>query len=336
MSRLRFVPIVASALVLYSAVVAAQQAPAPRTLASFPESGSELTTSPDGRFVLQATPTKLRMYDVASRQSWDLAEGGAWRLNWSPRGDMITFARAGDGEAGGYVWAMPVDANTGRARGPAQRVTLGRVNTYTNAYIQVSVDGRWIAFAGADSGQAMNLSIVPVTGGPERVVARFPGGLSLFDWSGDGRTLYVNAAAPGGDPGSVLRIRVADGATEVIRSRREFLAGMTADRRHLVMVPMKGQIAAGDQGTVIDTVGREVGHFTVPVGPAVFDRVLGDSALVVWTQTDQRVSRCDRSPAGARDGCRSSANPMMCRSGLPTAPGSPARCATAIGRRSPS
>jgi len=294
MSRLRFVPIAVGALAFHSAVLAAQQAPAPRTLASFRESGSELTTSPNGRFVLQATPTKLRMYDVASRQSWDLAEGGGWRLNWSPRGDMVVFARAGDGEAGAYVWAMPVDANTGRARGPAQRVTLGRVNTNTNAYIQISVDGRWIAFAGVDSGQTVNLSIVPVTGGPERVVARFPRGLSLFDWSLDGRTIYVNAAAPGGDPGSVLRIRVADGATEVIRSRGEIglgetLAGMTADRRHLVLLPRKNVMAAGDQGTVIDTAGREVGHFPLPVGPLIWDRVLGDSALVCWTEADSRM-----------------------------------------------
>jgi Tol biopolymer transport system component len=289
MSRLRFVPIVVVALALHSAVLAAQQAPVVRTLASFRESGSELTTSPDGRFVLQATPTKLRMYDVASRQSWDIAEGSAFRLNWSPRGDMVVFARAGDGEAGAYVWAMPVDANTGRARGPAQRVTVGRVNPNTGAYIQISGDGRWIAFAGVDSGQAMSLSIVPVTGGPERVVARFPRGLSLFDWSADGRTIFVNAAAPGGDFGSILRVRVADGATEVIRSRREFLAGMTADRRHLVLVPIKNPMTAGDQGTVIDTAGRDVGHFPLPVGPLIWDRVLGDSSLVCWTETDSRM-----------------------------------------------
>ncbi|MGD0483128.1 MAG: hypothetical protein ABSB58_00585 [Gemmatimonadales bacterium] len=290
MSRLRFVPIVVGALALHAAAAAAQQAPVFRTLASFRESGSELATSPDGRFVLQATPTKLRMYEVASRQSWDLAEGSAQNVRWSPRGDMIAFVRAGDGGSGDYVWAMPVDAKTGRARGPAQRVTVGRVDPDRSAVsVQISVDGRWIAFAGAEPAWALNLSIVPVTGGPERVLARFPQGLFSFEWSTDGRTIYVNAAAPGGDQGSVLKIRVADGATEVIRSRREFLAGMTADRRYLVLLPQKNPMAAGDQGTVIDTAGREVGHFPLPVGPVRWDRVLGDSALVWWTEAEHRM-----------------------------------------------
>jgi len=291
MSRLRFVPIVVGALALHSAVLAAQQVPAFRTLASFRESGvRDMSTSPSGRFILQATPRNLRMYDVASRQSWDLAEGSAQALRWSPRGDMVAFARAGDGGSGDYVWAMPVDANTGRARGPAQRVSVGRVSAYTGGVsVQISIDGRWIAFAGIDSGQAMNLSVVPSTGGPERVVARFPRGLFAFDWSADGRTIYVNGPAPEGTGWNILKIRVDGGTTEVIRSQSEFLAGMTADRRHLVLVPMKNPIAAGDQGTVIDTAGREVGHFPLPVGPHIWDLVLGDSALVWWTETDSRM-----------------------------------------------
>jgi Tol biopolymer transport system component len=287
------VPIVVGALALHSAVLAAQQAPALRTLASFRESGvTDMSTSPNGRFILQATPTNLRMYEVASRQSWDLAEGSAQALRWSPRGDMVAFARAGDGESGDHVWAMPVDATTGRARGLAQRVTVGRVDTNTGGVsIQISVDGRWIAFAGVDSGQANNLSIVPATGGPERVLGRFPRGLFLFEWSLDGRTIYVNGPAPEGTMWNILKVRVDGGATEVIRSRREVLAGMTADRRYLVLLPRKSPLAmaAGDQGTVIDTTGREVGHFALPVGPPMFDRVLGDSALVWWTEADHMM-----------------------------------------------
>ncbi|HSW28540.1 MAG TPA: hypothetical protein VLH75_03505 [Longimicrobiales bacterium] len=284
MSRLRFVPIVVCAIALHSSVVAAQQAPVLRTLASFGENDRQsMSTSPSGRFIVQATSTNLRMFDVASRQSWDLADGSAEELRWSPRGDMIAFARAGDGGSGNYVWAMPVDANTGRARGPAQRVTVGQVKTGTGGIsVQISVDGRWIAFVGVDSGEAVNLSIVPATGGPERVLARFPNGLFFFDWSVDGRTIYV------GDM-DILRIRVDDGTTEVIRSRRELLAGMTADRRHLVLLPVGNPIPAGRQGTVIDTAGREVGHFPLPVGPIMFDRVLGDSALVWVTERDHRM-----------------------------------------------
>ena len=287
MSRLRFVPIVVGALALHSAVLAAQRAPALRTLASFrgiDRDHGGVFASPNGRFVLLATSTKLRMYDVASRQTWDLADGDAGLVRWSPRGDMIAFVRAGDGDSGNYVWAMPVDANTGRARGPAQRVTIGQVGDY----MSFSVDGRWIAFAGVDSGQARNLSIVPATGGPERVLARFPNWLGVFEWSADGRTIYALAPAPGTNGSSILKIRVDGGAMEVIRSRDEYLVGMTADRRHLILLPRKNPIAAGDQGTVIDTTGREVGHFPLPVAHVLFDEVLGDSAVVWVTHTDHR------------------------------------------------
>ncbi|MHB1192263.1 MAG: TolB family protein [Longimicrobiales bacterium] len=285
MSRLRFVPIVVCAITLHSAVLVGQQAPALRTLVSFRDSEfPDGGTSPNGRFVLLATSTNLRMYEVASRQSWNLAEGGAQSLRWSPRGDMVAFARTGDGGSENYVWAMPVDPNTGRARGPAQRVTIGQVGDL----ISFSVDGRWIAFAGVDTGQAQNLSIVPASGGPERVLARFPNGLGVFEWSADGRTIYAAASAPGTSGLSILKIPVDGGSTEVIRSRDEYLVGMTADRRHLILLPRKNPIAAGDQGTVIDTIGREVGHFPLPVGPVLFDRVLGDSAVVWVTHTDHR------------------------------------------------
>ncbi|MGA2382818.1 MAG: hypothetical protein ABSG61_05230 [Gemmatimonadales bacterium] len=286
MTRLRFVPIVVGAIALQSAVTAAQQTPALRTLASFSgDSVFELSMrpSPNGRFVVLGTRTNLRMYEVASGQSWNLVEGYARAPNWSPRGDMISFVRPGDGDSGSYLWAMPVDANTGRARGPAQRVTIGQGD-----YALFSVDGRWVAFSGIDSARSPHLSIVPATGGPERVLARFPNGLFAFEWSADGRMIYVAGPAPGTNGSSILKIRVNGGAPEVIRSRNEVIAGMTADRRYLVLVPAKRQMAAGDQGTIIDTTGLEVGHFPLPVGPTYSFGVLGDSALVWVAFTDHR------------------------------------------------
>ena len=286
MLRLRLVPII-GAVALHSAALVAQQAPVLRTLASF--SGDSffegaVQPSPNGRFVLLGTRTNLRMYEVASRQSWNIVEGYARAPSWSPRGDMIAFVRPGDGGSGGYLWAMPVDANTGRARGPGQRVTIGQGD-----YAEFSVDGRWIAFAGYDSAQSPRyLAIVPATGGPERVLARPNGGLVSLNWSADGRTIYSAAPAPGINGWSILKFRVDGGAPEVIRSRDEWIAGMTADRRYLILVPAKWQMTAGDQGTVIDTTGREVGHFPLPVGPTRLSGVLGDSALVWATFTDHR------------------------------------------------
>jgi Tol biopolymer transport system component len=288
MSRLHLVPIIVGAVALHSTTLVAQQAPVLHTFASF--SGDSVVEgamkpSPNGRFVLLGTGTHLRMYEVASRQSWNLVEGYVRAPNWSPKGDMIAFVRPGDGNSGSYPWAMPVDANTGRARGPAQRITIGQGDG-----AEFSVDGRWIAFASFDSaGSPINLAIVPATGGPERVLARFPNrSLYGFEWNADGKTIFVAASAQGINGSSILKIRVAGGTPQVIRSRNEWIAGVTSDRRHLVLVPAKRQMAAGEVGTVIDTTGREVGRFPLPIGPAQPRGILGDSALFWVTFTDPR------------------------------------------------
>ena len=275
--------LVAGVSALQAAALASQQPQALRTLGSFQgDSVRELSTAPNGRFVQIATETGLWMYDVASRQSWTLVQDPAWSVSWSPGGDRIAYVRDGDHGSENEVWMLPVDANTGRARGPAQRITIrsGECPTF-------SVDGRWIAFAGVDSAGTADLSVVPATGGPDRVLAR-GAGLCGGIWSADGKTIFV-AAWGGAHRGSILRIRVADGATEVLRSRDELLAGVTADRRFLVLVPAKARVLPGDQATVIDTAGREVGHAPLPVGELVeYDGVLGDSALV-WTTFRNRT-----------------------------------------------
>jgi len=288
MPRVHLASVLVSALVLHPTALAAQQGAVLRTLASFSADSvfeGAVSPSPNGRFVVLGTRTTLRMYDVARRHSWNLFDGYARTPNWSPSGDMIAFVRPGDGGSGSYLWAMPVDANTGRPRGPAQRVTIMQGD-----YGQFSVDGRWIAFSGSDSAQAPPyLAIVPATGGPERVLARFPNrSLSAFEWSADGKAIYVAAPAPGTTVSSITRIPVDGGAPVVIRSRDEWIAGMTTGRRFLVLVPAKRQMMAGDQGTVIDTAGREVGRFALPPGPTASRGFLRDSALAWVTISDVR------------------------------------------------
>jgi dipeptidyl aminopeptidase/acylaminoacyl peptidase len=286
MCRLRFVPIVMGALALHAAVLASQRAPTLRTLASFSgDSVRSLDTSPNGRFVVQSTASNLRMYDVATRQSWTLADGPVGGLNWSPRGDMIAYTRPGDDGSVRHVWVMPVDGKTGKARGPAQRVTVGQ-----GQYPSFSLDGRFIAFSAHDSGAAAHLSIVPVTGGPERVLAHFPGGFESIYWSANGGSIYLNLWTPKTNLRSQMKVRVDDGAVQVIRSKDEWIAGMTADRRHLVLVPAEDRVSPGSQATIIDTTGREVGHVPLPAGDRVnYGEVLGDSALIWHSITDRTL-----------------------------------------------
>ena len=291
MRRLRFVPMLISAVALHSAALAAQQAPIPKPFASINCAYNWCVdiprTSPNGKFVAHGGGTSLRLVDVASRKSWTLAEGDAYEISWSPRGDMLAYVRdAADGN-NTHIWAIPVDASTGKARGPAQRVTVG-----FGEFPSISPDGRWIAFSAVDSGRSTrgtHLSIVPATGGPARVIAAGRGTSEAF-WSADGNSVYADYWERASNSGGVFKYHVDGRTPEVIRSGLGAIAGMTANRQYLVLVPGgKPRIVAGEQGTVIDTTGREVGHFPLPIGERRIDGVIGDSALVWLTVTDRKV-----------------------------------------------
>jgi dipeptidyl aminopeptidase/acylaminoacyl peptidase len=234
----------------------------------------------------------IRMFDVRTRESWIVVPGEAEAVSWSPKSDMIAFMR--DDNNNTVVWSVSIDATTGKAIGPAQRVSVGYGENPT-----ISPDSKWIAYQAVDSA-SVDLVIVPATGGPSRTLMAGALLASEIFWSADGKSIYTSQylkrQAPGvnvaSSYGNIVKFRVEGGAPQVIYKAGEMIAGMTADRRHLVLVAGAGSLsltAPGEQGTVIDTTGRVVGHFPLPTGEKQFDRVLGDSALVWITTTDERV-----------------------------------------------
>lgn len=288
MSRFRFTAILLGVIALQSAGLEAQRPPALRTLASFKnDSIQEFAVSPNGRFILIGTKTKLRMYNAASRQSWDLVDGNAVMFAWSPQGDRIAW-NLGIDLSHAYVWVMPVDANTGKARGAAQRLTTG-----LSAMAAFSPDGRWIAYGSGDLKlQQMWLAMTPATGGPERIVApklAFEG----IAWGAGGGSIFVNGAVPAPANVGVLKIRVDGGAKEVLPTQRgEYLIGATATGRYLILsrTPMYQSVATGQQATIADTAGHVVGHVPLPPGKVFgWPGIVGDSALVWVTTTDRSM-----------------------------------------------
>jgi Tol biopolymer transport system component len=299
-----FTSFTAAALLLLPALpatlVAQRSAASPgsfRTLATFEleSPAPEPHVSPDGRFVLLGKANELLVYELTSKRTRKLADArGVDMLEWSRKGDRIAWVQVGDDDRTNYVWTMPVDPKTAVPSGPAQRVTPGPATQPA-----ISLDGRWIAYAAPDSIQPgttsafrnQRLSVVPITGGPERVLAHFEGGFDYARWSADGKSIYVNGTVVGGKRAVVTKIYLNDRQPEVIRPENaEWLAGMTADRRHLVLVPARARIALGDRAIVIDTTGREVGRVQLPPGTVnEYDDVLGDSALV-WVALKERKS----------------------------------------------
>jgi len=266
-----------------------------RTLVSFTERVSgDPHVSPDGRLVLFSTPSELRVRNVATRQSSKLADGEAWNLAWSPKMDRIAWVR-GDAEGKGqYVWTMPVDPKTGLSRGPAQRVTMGRSKSPA-----ISPDGKWIAFQASDSGVTGNaagfvphhMSIVPVTGGPERVLASFDEGVEGEHWSADSKSLFVPAAPRGLPRATLSRIYMDGRPAQIIRGeKREWVPGMTSDHAHIVVVPSRNPISVGDEAIVLDTTGKELGRAQLPVGTIhEYDTPIDSSLVWVWVKTRHAV-----------------------------------------------
>jgi Tol biopolymer transport system component len=292
--------LIATAITLPAVAALAQQATARpatfRTLATFDSQPSaDPHVSPDGRFVLLSTGRDLQVYEVATKRMRKLVESRSIdHLEWSRAGDRIAWTQAGDDGRTNYVWTMPMDAKTATPSGPAQRVTPRE-----SAQAAISLDGRWLAYAAPDSvrpGSTLpirdrQLVVVPITGGPERVLAHIEGGWEYARWSADGKSIYVSGGVVGGKKASITKVYLDGRAPEVVRpGTEEWFPGMTADRRYLVMVPAKNPIAAGDRAIIVDTTGKEVGRVPLPEGTANhYDDVLGDSALV-WLVTTERRS----------------------------------------------
>jgi Tol biopolymer transport system component len=280
-----------TALLLVSTSLLAQARQEPRTLASFAtQFASGPKPSPNGRFLLYGTRADLRIYEVATRQSRKIADGRGWELAWSPKGDRIAWVRDGDEGVGEFIWTLAVDPQTATPREAPQRVTLGQ-----GEFPAISLDGKWMAYVAPDT-EALgstngllphHLAIVPVTGGPDRVLTHFKRGAESLNWSADGKTVYLGTTTADSKL-SVLKVPISGGPVQVVRSGSEFMVGMTADRTRIVMVPAKGRVAPGDSATVVDTTGRVLARVPLPVGtPMSYEGLIGDTSIV-WIDVDNR------------------------------------------------
>jgi Tol biopolymer transport system component len=291
----RCLAIVLATLLLASVQVHGQGPETFRTLASFTERlAGDPHVSPDGRFVLFATRSELRVLNLATRQSSKLVDGETWSLAWSPNLDRIAWVRGDADGKGQYVWTMPIDPKTASSRGPAQRVTMGRSNTPA-----ISPDGKWIAFQAPDSGVTGNasglaphhVSIVSVTGGPEQVIASFDATVEGENWSADSKSLFVSAAPRGLPAANLSRIYLDGRPPQIIRrDKREWFPGMTSDHAHIVVVPSRNPIGVGDEAIVLDTTGKELGRAQLPVGTIhEYDAAIDSSLVWVWLKTRHAV-----------------------------------------------
>jgi Tol biopolymer transport system component len=143
---------------------------------------------PRGNRIAFSSRGSLYVVDVATGRTRRLTYGRYDRHpSWSPNAALIVYGHV-DGQSEG-IWIM-------RLSDGWRRMRLGdRVDD-----IELSPDGRWIAYFGL-GGDSTRVSLHRLDrSGPERIVARFPGGDGApqpveLAWSPDSRELAINTEA---------------------------------------------------------------------------------------------------------------------------------------------
>ena len=156
---------------------------------------------PNGRVIIYNVGDSLMAYDLGTKRSTLItrdAPGNEFSI--SPTGDRIAW-----GHQTQLIWSMPLDAQTGTAAGPAQRVSLSQGDTPS-----LSPDGKLIAFA-RFTPNGNDLAVVPATGGAEQILAKYDRGIYTTSWSGDGKWIFVGFGWP---TRALERVPAAGGPSE--------------------------------------------------------------------------------------------------------------------------
>lgn len=154
--------------------------------------GEELVPdwSPDGRRIAMtmAIDSVLQIVILNSDGSSEVLDESPFRSvwpRWSPDGDRLTFfSRRDTGGEDDEVYVFDAAASTLR------RLTDRQGHDFCPTW---SPDGKFIAAAGIESDGSRTLRIIPVAGGPPRVLRTSFYRLTEPDWSPDGKFIAVAA-----------------------------------------------------------------------------------------------------------------------------------------------
>jgi Tol biopolymer transport system component len=137
--------------------------------------------SPDGRWIAFIAADDLCILPAAGGEPVRLTQG-AYHPVWFPDSERIAFLS--DRPGFWAVMTLPMDNETGRPAGPPRQVTLEG----SQAFFDVSPDGRWIAYTPSDERGKRVIRIVPSTGGTARTVGEIEAPVPM--WAPDGQGLY--------------------------------------------------------------------------------------------------------------------------------------------------
>ena len=284
------------------AVLLAQSAPPPVLL---PEvlpstvSAEQFVVTADRQRTYFLNPSgEIWLFDRIRKTSARIVGGGPWDVAVAPPRDAIAYTKRGDKPTEQFVWLSSLDPKTGLAVGPERRVSANPGDVPS-----ISPDGSLIAFARDDaSGVGQSVVVVPVGGGPERVVVpSLPSSVDHIRWTPDGSTIYFGVNPPvacepqwsclplpsGGErnAATLRRAAIAGGSVSTVATVRSPSPGLSPDGTLIVY---------GDPGgprvfAVADREGRKLGSFTLPATQTLAGWLDGATLMVRTTGTIRRV-----------------------------------------------
>ncbi|MFH1765413.1 MAG: hypothetical protein ABIF09_14590, partial [Gemmatimonadota bacterium] len=162
--------------------------------------------SPDGRWIVfTGSPgieeSSIWMVSADGGEPFPITSGPEYGDGpvWFPGGDRIAY-RSGD-----HIASLAIDPSTGRPAGDPQRVTLEG----SNAYFDISPDGKWIAYTPRGENGNRVIRVVPSNGGIARTVAEAK--TTRPAWAPDGKSIYYVTSRIDSPEQTLMRVRMQEG-----------------------------------------------------------------------------------------------------------------------------
>ncbi|HEX6644724.1 MAG TPA: protein kinase [Gemmatimonadales bacterium] len=156
------------------------------TRATFENDGHDAIWSRDGRSLVYVGTRNGRIVLLRSRMDGSTGEQlapdvAAAPAGWLADGRLVTITAA---EAQRRGWNIVVDS--------AGRLVPFLATNFSEGWVSVSPDGRWIAYA-SDASRRFEVYVAPVDGSSGRIQVSINGALEPA-WSADGRMLYYTSS----------------------------------------------------------------------------------------------------------------------------------------------
>lgn len=229
-----------------------------------------------------ATNLEIQGFDPRDGRTFSVVSGVVSQPALSPAGDRMAYARWDSTRI--LIWTVRLNPATGLPAGPPRRLSVRQGRSP-----EFSPDGRHVAFTvlpATDTLVTPRIVSVPVTGGPELVLARESGWAFPLRWSPDGKWIYYHHGNRGTH--TLRRVAATGGRSEVLAPGGAII-GFSPDGRWLARLPPFPRRAPQNVIIISDLQGKEAARFTIP----------RDMEAIAWGPDQGQLSILRRLPRTA-------------------------------------